>query len=187
MHMGLLPLVVLLLSVPFVAVYAESIQPIQHTDIAELMMKKHIFTADGRDFTVFYKLSTIGGVGESTSEDHNARIMSMEIDKENTSLVIHMEDVMQDDVMSIKFQKEMLSAEGNRFVILADGKEKKYEYYTQEDATGVIFVLPKDTSQVEIIGTRVIPEFQSVLLILVAVISVVLIAIRAKLPSYQTW
>lgn len=187
MHMCMLPLVVLVLSTPFAAVYAESIQPVQYSDIAELMMKKHIFTVDGHDFTVFYKLSTIGGVGESTSEDHVARITSMEIDKENTSLLVSIEGVMQDDVMSMKFSKEMLSADGNRFVILTDGKEKKYEYYTQEDSTGVIFVLPKDTSQVEIIGTRVIPEFQSVLPILVAIISVVLIVTRARLASYQTW
>lgn len=175
-----------MLSVPFVISHAEPTQPAQRTDIAELMMKKHVFAVDERDFTVFYKLSTLGGVGESTSEDHTAQITSMEIDKENTSLVIHMADVMQDDVMSIKFAKEMLSAEGNRFVILADGMEIKYEYYTQEGSTGVIFVLPKDTTQVELVGTRVIPEFQSGLLILVAVTSAALVAARAK-QSYHKW
>lgn len=180
-------LVALLLSTPLAVVYAESIQPVQHSDIAELMMKKHSLAVDGRDFIIFYKLSTIGGVGESTSEDHTARIVSMEIDKEDTSLVVDIENVMQDDIMSIKFPKEMLSAEGNKFVVLTDGKEKKYEYYTQENSTGIVFVLPSGTSRVEIIGTHVIPEFQYVLLILAAITSVILVGSRMKQASYQTW
>ena len=57
------------------------VQPVQHTDIAELMMKKYLLNVEDTDFTIFYRFSTVGE-GESSDEDTQAQITSIDINKE---------------------------------------------------------------------------------------------------------
>lgn len=146
------------------------VQPVQHTDIAELMMKKYPINVENTDFTIFYRFSTVGE-GESSDEDTHATITSIDINKEHKSLVISIDDIRQDDLMSVRFSEELVSAVGKRLILLIDGQEKGYESNTQEGKRTMIFVLPQDSKQVEIIGTKVIPEFSSAVLTLIVIVS----------------
>lgn len=150
------------------------VQQVQHTDIAELMMKKYHLTIENTDFTVFYRFSTVGE-GESSEEDTVAQITSINIDKERKSLVISIDDINQDDLMSVRFSEELVSAEGKKPVLLIDGEEKGYESNTQDGRRTMIFVLPESSKQVEIVGTRVIPEFPSAVVAFVVVVSSVIL------------
>ena len=67
--------------------------------------------------------------------------------------------------------------------MLIDGKEKGYESSSQNNKSTMIFVLPKDTTQVEIVGTRVIPEFPSGVLALIVVSSGVILAQKLRKKS----
>ena len=147
---------------------------VQHADIAEIMMKKQQINIENTDFTIFYRFSTVGE-GESSDEDHQAQIKSIDINKERKSLVISIEDINQDDIMSVRFPQELVSAEGKKLVLLIDGEEKGYESSSQDDKSTMIFVLPEGSTQIEIVGTRVIPEFTSSILIMVVVLSVALL------------
>ncbi|MBM3904703.1 MAG: hypothetical protein FJ357_06185 [Thaumarchaeota archaeon] len=147
---------------------------VQHTDIAELMMKKYPITAENNDYTIFYRFSTVGE-GESSDEDIVAQITSIDIIKERKSLVISIDDINQDDLMSVRFSEELVSAEGKRLVLLIDGEEKGYESNTQDGKRTMIFVLPENSKQVEIVGTRVIPEFPSAVVAFVVVVSSVIL------------
>jgi hypothetical protein len=151
------------------------VQQVQHTDIAELMMKKYQINVENTDFTIFYRFSTTGE-GESSDEDMQAQITSIEINKERKSLVFFVDDINQDDLMSVRFSEELVSAEGKRLVLLIDGQEKGYESNTQDDKRTMIFVLPAHATQVEIVGTKVIPEFPSGLFVLAVMMPVVLLA-----------
>lgn len=155
-------------------VFADSIQPVQYADIAEIMMKKYQINVDNTDFTIFYRFSTVGE-GESSDEDHTAQITSIDVNQDRKSLVISLDKINQDDIMSIRFSQELVSSEGKRLTLLIDGKEKGYESSSQDNKSTMIFVLPKDTAQVEIVGTKVIPEFPSSVLIMVAVLSIALL------------
>jgi hypothetical protein len=150
---------------------------VQHTDIAELMMQKYPINVENTDFTIFYRFSTTGE-GESSNEDMQAQIKSIEINKERKSLVFSVNNINQDDLMSVRFSEELVSAEGKRLVLLVNGKERGYESNTQDDKRTMIFVLPMGSQQVEIIGTKVIPEFPSSIVVLVAVVSGVLLMQR---------
>jgi len=163
----------ILIAVPGLA-FAQ-VQQIQHTDIAELMMKKYPINVADTDFTIFYRFSTVGE-GESSDEDTQAQITSIDINKERKSLVISLDSINQTDLMSIRFSQELISAEGKRLTLLLDGQEKGYESNTQDDKRTMIFVLPANTKQVEIVGTKVIPEFPSGMLALVVVMPSVLLA-----------
>ncbi|MDG7049793.1 MAG: hypothetical protein JRZ94_01160 [Nitrososphaerota archaeon] len=154
--------------------FADSIQSVQYADIAEIMMKKYQINVDNTDFTIFYRFSTVGE-GESSDEDHTAQITSIDVNQDRKSLVISLDKINQDDIMSVRFSQELVSSEGKRLTLLIDGKEKGYESSSQDNKSTMIFVLPKDTAQVEIVGTKVIPEFPSSVLIMVAVLSIALL------------
>ena len=161
--------------------YSESVDSIQlvaKLDIAELMMQKYQLTADQRDFTIFHRISTLESVGEGNTEDFDAKVVAMEINQERTSLVITLENIKQTDLMSVRFPQELISAEKGKFTLLVDGEERGYEWSVQEESRNLIFIIPKQTTEVEIIGNRVIPEFTSGLLVLIIVSSTLLITQR---------
>src|SRR5574339_289549 len=104
---------ILLLFIVFfpISVFADdSVKQVQHADIAEIMMKKYSITIDDTDFTIFYRFSTVGE-GEGTDEDFEAKITSIEINKERKSLVITLDGIKQKDIMSLRFEKSLVSAE----------------------------------------------------------------------------
>lgn len=150
--------------------FADTIQPVQYADIAEIMMKKYQINVENTDFTVFYRFSTVGE-GESSDEDHTAQITSIDVNQDRKSLVISLDKINQDDIMSVRFSQELVSSEGKRLTLLIDGIEKGYESSSQDNKNTMIFVLPKGTAQVEIVGTKVIPEIPSSILVLIVVSS----------------
>lgn len=152
-----------------------SVQKIQYPDIAQLMMKKYHLQVEEKNFEIFYRLSTIEAVAESGTEDHDAQVVSMDINSERSSLIIKLDNVLNSDVMSIRFPKEVLSADKEKFTLLVNGQEKGYEFSVSGKYTNLIFIVPKQTTEVEIIGTKVIPEFTGVLLILAVATSLLFV------------
>ncbi len=153
------------------AVIDASVQKIQYPDIAQLMMKKYQLQVEEKNFEIFYRLSTIDAVAESGTEDHDAQVISMGINSERSSLIIKLDNILNSDIMSIRFPKEVLSADKEKFTLLVNGQEKGYEFSVSGKYTNLIFIVPKQTTEVEIIGTKVIPEFTGGLLILAAATS----------------
>jgi hypothetical protein len=140
---------------------------IQQYDIAELMMNKYLVTVEQDEFTVFYRISTTGSFGEGTHEDFEAKITLIEVNQERQSLTIKLDSVAQTDIMSLRIPKELISAEGKQLALFIDGKETQYEWSVKEPYNNMIFIVPSHTAEIEIVGTRVIPEFTSGLLILI--------------------
>ena len=151
---------------------------INRRDIAEIMMNKYKISTDQGEFTLFYRLSITGSVGGDTFEDLETKISSVNINQERASLIITFDNVKQTDIMSLMLPKELISAEGEQLALFVDGKEIEYEWSVKEKYNTLIFILPKQTTEVEVVGTRVIPEFPSGLLIL-GVVSSGLIVGRA--------
>lgn len=94
----------------------------------------------------------------------DADVIAMAIDQELDSLLIGLENA-QDSEFVVYLPGEMISAEGDRFVILVDWVETDYELAGPRDqvqqmpVTAVKFTVPEGAVEVEIIGTRVVPEF----------------------------
>jgi hypothetical protein len=158
----------LIMLVALAGISGDDIKLVQKYDIAELMMQKYVLNVDEGDYVIFYRLSTTKSHTEGTSEDLDANITSMTINKERASLVIRLEGVEQTDIMSVRFPNEILSAQGGKFTLFINGQQRGYESSEQDGKTSMIFLIPSRSKEIEIVGTRVIPEFHSVLILLAA-------------------
>ncbi len=147
------------------------IQQTQYPNLAQLMMKKYQLQVDEKSFEVLYRLSTLETTAEDSSEDYDAKVVSMGINSERSSLIIELDNILHSDVMSVRFPQELLSADKEKFTLLVNGKEKGYEFSVAGKYTNLIFIITKQTTEVEIVGTKVIPEFTGDLLVLTAAMS----------------
>ena len=148
-----------------------SIQQIQYPDLAQLMMKKYQLQVDEKSFEILYRLSTLETTAEDSSEDYDAKVVSMSINSERSSLIVTLDNILHSDVMSIRFPQELLSADKGKFTLLVNGQEKGYEFSVSGKYTNLIFIVTKQTTEVEIVGTKVIPEFTGGLVVLAAATS----------------
>ena len=160
-----------------------SIQQIQYPDLAQLMMKKYQLQVDEKNFEILYRLSTLETTAEDSGEDYDAKVISMNINSERSSLIIKLDNILHSDVMSVRFPKELLSADKEKFTLLVDGQEKGYEFSVAGKYTNLIFIVTKQTTEVEIVGTRVIPEFTGGLLVLTAAMALLFIKYRFRNKS----
>jgi hypothetical protein len=154
------------------------IQQIQYSDLAQLMMKKYPLQVGERNFEILYRLSTLETTAEDSSEDYDAKVVSMSINSERSSLIVNLDNILHSDVMSVRFPQELLSADKEKFTLLVNGQEKGYDFSVSGKYTNLIFVVTKQTTEVEIVGTKVIPEFTGGLLVLAAATSLLFIKYR---------
>ena len=92
----------------------------------------------------------------------------------------------QDSRFVIELKHELINAQNNDFVILADGKEIDYQITPNSDSSVFTFFIPEFTEEVEIIGTHVIPEFPfGIILIFGVMISGIVIFANAKIPFFK--
>lgn len=155
--------------------FESTIQQTVFHDISQLMMHKYLLDVDGKTYEIFYRFLNM----ENGREDKDATVSSIKIDATNSTLVIKVENILQTDFLSLRIPQEIISAENEKFTIIVDGKEVGYELsYTKDD---VIFgiMLPKGSSQIQIIGTAVMPEF-GVLTLLILSCSVAFIVFFSR-------
>ena len=88
----------------------------------------------------------------------NAKLLSMDIDVEQTSLLIGL-DQTKDSNFKIDLPHELISNSNNEFTILVDGNEVDYDLEADFDSSSFSFFVPESAEEVEIVGTHVIPEF----------------------------
>ena len=133
-------LLILSLSITMIPVSAQS----SISDFENSYLSEYILLVDEHSFTVPYSV--------------NAEILAMAIDPEANSLLIGLENT-RESLFRVNLNSEIISAEGNEFVVLANGYEVDYSIINDSDDLEFSFYVPNFTEEVEIIGTYVIPEF----------------------------
>ena len=109
-------------------------------------------------------------------------VIAMAIDQELTSLLIGTDNVEQDSIFKIIFPNELISAENNEFAVLVNGYEVDYEIINEDSSLKMTVFIPAFTEEIEIIGTKVIPEFPfGALFVLVSLTAVVILFSKSKL------
>jgi len=107
----------------------------------------------------------------------------MAIDQESKSLLVGVENA-QDSQFMISFPKEMIDAENDAFAVLVNGVEIEYEISSDSQDYTLIFYVPVDSEEVEIIGTHVIPEFPIGVIAIIGIVMMSSIIIsRSRLSS----
>lgn len=112
-------------------------------------------------------------------------VIAMAADKESTSLLVGVENV-EDSIFEIAFSSELLAASNAEFVVLVDGLETDYSITYDGNNPRLAFPIPAYSEEIEIIGTSVIPEFPFGALAVMAIVSLVVVAVsRTKFMPFR--
>jgi len=112
-------------------------------------------------------------------------MLAMAIDPELTSLLIGIENVKESQFW-IQLPNELISAESNEFAILVNGLEINYEMEINQNDIVLGFYLLEGTQEIEIIGTKVIPEFPfGSILILIMMIATVTTLTKFRIRLFR--
>lgn len=107
-------------------------------------------------------------------------VIAMALDQELTSLLIGIENT-KDSAFLINLPQEMITSENNEFAVLVNGLEVDYDLELSDNGVVLKFFVPDGTQEIEIIGTRVIPEFPlGGILGFVSMISVVILLTKLR-------
>ena len=142
----------------------------QYLDISQLESEKVTFEFDGNSYDVYYGYR--GSLDSMGSDELYPILYSMSINEERKSIEIIMEDVPKKTDFWVRIPEDVLYAEGEKFKVIVDGVDTGYDLMKFPNDYVVGFVISEDTEYIEIIGTRVIPEF-GVITILIFGISII--------------
>ena len=129
--------------------------PIQYYHISQIMANKYPVIIGDQNYTVFYELSNLNTSGY----DYDGKVSTISVLSDKNSMLIHLDNILQTDEMSVRFNTEMISAENGKFTLLVDGIEKQYALNTFKQDVVMSFIIDKGSHDIEIEGVRVIPEF----------------------------
>ncbi|WP_343045158.1 PEFG-CTERM sorting domain-containing protein [Nitrosopumilus cobalaminigenes] len=145
----------------------------QYLDISQIESKKVTFTFDEKSYDIYYGYR--GSLDSMGSDEQYPILSSMNINEERKSIEIVMEDVPEKTDFWVRTPEDVLYADGEKFKVLVDGVDTRYDLMKFPNDYVVGFVISEDTKNIEIIGTRVIPEFgaYSVLILGITILGLV--------------
>jgi len=115
----------------------------------------------------------------------NGNIMSMEIDPDFASLIITVQTVDVNGKLTITLDRNLIDAKSNGnddiFVVFVDGEEGFFEETSSTPTERTLeIVVPRESTEIEIMGTQVIPEFPVTMLVIAGIFSVMIAAYRLR-------
>ena len=145
----------------------------QYLDISQLEAEKVTFTFDEKSYDIYYGYR--GSLDSMGSDTEFPVLSSMKINQERKSIEIIMEDVPEKTDFWVRTPEDVLYADGEKFKVLVDGVDTGYDLMKFPNDYVVGIVISEDTKNIEIIGTRVIPEFgaYSVLILGITILGLV--------------
>ena len=129
--------------------------PIQYYHISQIMANKYPVIIGDKNYTVFYELSNL----DTSGYDYDGKVTAISVVPNKNSMSIHLDNILQTDEMAVRFNTEIISAENGNFTLLIDGNEKQYALNTFKQDVVMSFIVTKGNHQIEIEGTRTVPEF----------------------------
>lgn len=129
----------------------------QYLDISQLESEKVTFAFDEKSYDIYYGYR--GSLDSMGSDELYPVLSSMNINEERKSIEIIMEDVPEKTDFWVRTPEDVLYAEGEQFKVLVDGVDTGYDLMKFPNDYVIGFIISEDAQKIEIIGTRVIPEF----------------------------
>ena len=161
-------------------VYAEHVLNIeafgQYLDISQLESDKVTFIFDEKSYDIYYGYR--GSLDDMSSNTSYPVLYSMDINEENKSIDIVMESVPEKTDFWVRMPDDVIYAENEKFTVLVDGVDTRYDLMKFPTDHVIGFIIDEDTKNIEIIGTRVIPEFgaYATLILAISIIGLVFFA-----------
>ena len=142
----------------------QSEETIQSSQIVGVEIEDSFLVIDG--INVDYKIS-------------NAKIISMTPDLDAKSLIIKI-STTNDGELLITLPKDVIDTDEEGFFVLVDGEETAYIEELHDNSRTLIIPFYNGSEEIEIIGTFVIPEFGTIIVLVLAVAIIAIIAVTSK-------
>ena len=165
-----------LMLIPMPNIYAEHVLDIeafaQYLDITQLESEKFILKVDGNSFDIYYGYH--GSLDAMGSEFQDPTLEKIIVNDERKSLEITMSEVPESTDFWVRTPFEVITAEKENYQVLVDGVDTGYDVMKFPNDYVIGVFIPENTKHIEIIGTKVIPEFGplSILILGVAIGSI---------------
>ena len=160
-------------------VYAEHIEAFaQYPDIVQLSSEKFTITVDDDSYDMYYGYH--GSLDSMASDEPQPKLSSMGINQERKSLGITFDEVLSNSVFWVRMPDEVISAEKGHFQLFIDGIETRYDLTRFPNDYALGMIIPKGGEHIEIVGTRVIPEFSIMVLPILAISVLLIVAMTRK-------
>jgi len=138
-----------------------------------------IFEVDAGSYGTFDVAYTVRG----------ATVKNMVVDSDIFAIIVILE-TDDDGAITLELPRESIDAKksdnvDDKFIILIDGAEVPYrEISTNEDSRTIIIEFEEGDSDIEIIGTFVVPEFGSIVMIIlvIGIVSTILLSAKYRIP-----
>jgi len=155
----------------------------QTITIIEAAAEQYPIKIDDQTFVIFYGYGGSFEVGEDYILVPQPNLLSMSINPEQKSLEMEFEKLIEASLFWVLLPPDLISAEDYDFQVFVDGKKIEYDLVIHPNGPRVGFILPPNAEKVEIIGTKVIPEFGAIagMILTVAIISIVVTSAKSRL------
>lgn len=137
----------------------------QEQDISKLTAEKYQIQVENKTYVIHYGYAGSFEI-EVGQEVRNPIVVSMNIDQEKKSLNVSFEKTTEPSVMWFRLPNELISAENGKFQVYVDGVQQGYDLVGYKDDVRIGMIIKNETQSLEIVGTRVIPEFNSLMVLI---------------------
>ena len=107
----------------------------------------------------------------------------MTVNEEENTLSLYFDNVIEDK-LTLRLPRALVDAENNNFLVMVTASPERMIDYEIISSDELFFTMqldvPSNTSQVSIIGTRVIPEFGTMVMMILTVSIISIIAVTRK-------
>lgn len=136
----------------------------QYLDISQIESEKFVLEIDGNSYDLYYGYH--GSLDALGSDFIFPTLSSMRINEENKSLEIILSDVPEKTDFWVRMPESVIFAENEKFTVLVNGVDTGYDLMKFPNDYVIGFFITEETTEIEIIGTKVVPEFGTSVLIL---------------------
>ncbi len=135
-------------------------------DFGNLSGKKIFASTHHKTFPIIYDL--------------NGELKKMTVNEEENTLSLYFDNVIEDK-LTLRLPRALVDAENNNFLVMVTASPEKmtdYEIISSDESFFTIQLdVPSNTSKVSIIGTRIIPEFGTMVMMILTVSIISIIAV----------
>lgn len=176
--------------IPTTNVYAEHVLNIeafgQYLDISQLEAEKFVLEVDENSYDIYYGYH--GSLDDSMSDHFSEPVVTeMTLNQDRKSLEFNFEKVPEKTDFWVRIPFDVLTAEKEQYQVLINGVDTGYDLMKMPDGYVIGMIISQDTENVEIIGTKVIPEFGALAILVFAIAILSIVYVSKKSPLVSGW
>ena len=153
----------------------------QHLDISQLEGEKFVLEVGEGSYEVYFGFH--GSLDDSMAKDLKEPVLAkMALNQDRKSLEIYFQEVTHKTDFWVRIPFDVLSADKEQYQVLINGEDTGYDLMKMPDGYVIGMIISEDTKNVEIIGTKVIPEFgvYSILVLGFSIMGIIYIVRKSK-------